>query len=306
MTAQHYREPTAFARALASGLRSYGTRSDVNWKRFTRLAKLAKAAHLRNGLARVQLGPESQFIFPLGDHYWHPVFLGRKYEPPVEWLLRRASAMRYAFIDCGANMGYWPSLLSGKDFGVKPIVAVEASLANFRYLENNANANGERFTPLHRAILDVSGKKVRLYGKMHFGRSLAQDWHAGKRDGRFEEVETITIDDIAAKYLSAHSGPVVIKLDVEGVEVAAMNGAKNTLDAGALLIYEDHEKQEDCEATAHLLAMGDMEIWHLGRDNVLVPVTSLDHVNALKQSGFDFFSYKRGAAWSKLFSEGMH
>lgn len=304
--AQHYREPTAFARALASGLRAYGSRDDVNWKRFTRLAKLAKAAHLRNGLARVQLGADSQFIFPLGDHFWHPVFLGHKYEPPVEWLLQRAAKLNYAFIDCGANMGYWPSLLSGRDFSVNPIVAVEASRGNFEYLENNAHANGDRFVPLHRAISDVSGKKVRLYGKMHFGRSLVQDWNAGARDAQFEEVETITIDDVAAKYLSAHKGPVLIKLDVEGVEVAAMNGAKRALEAGALLIYEDHEKQERCEATAHLLGLGDMEIWHLGRDNALVPVTSLDHVNALKQSGFDFFTYKRGTAWSKLFSEGMH
>lgn len=304
--AQHYREPTAFARALASGLRAYGTRDDVNWKRFTRLAKLARAAHMRNGLARVQLGPDNQFIFPLGDHFWHPVFLGRKYEPPVEWLLRRASALNYAFIDCGANMGYWPSLLSGKDFGIRPIVAVEASLSNFRYLENNAHANDDRFIPLHAAISDVSGRKVRLYGKMHFGRSLVQDWNAGARDGRFEEVETITVDDLAAKYLSGHIGPVLIKLDVEGVEVAAMKGAKKTLERGALLIYEDHEKQEGCEATAHLLAMGDMEIWHLGRDNTLVRVESLERVNALKQSGFDFFAYKRATAWSKLFSEGVH
>ena len=304
--AQHYREPTAFARALASGLRAYGSRGDVNWKRFTRLAKLAKAAHLRNGLARVQLGPDNQFIFPLGDHFWHPVFLGRQYEPPVEWLLRRANALRYAFIDCGANMGYWPSLLCGKDFGVQPIVAVEASRSNFEYLENNAHANGDRFVPLHRAISDVSGKKVRLYGKMHFGRSLVQDWNAGARDAQFEEVETITIDDLAAKYLAGHNGPVLIKLDVEGVEVPAMDGARKTLESGALLIYEDHEKQEDSPATAHLLAMGDMEIWHLGRDNALVKIEALDRVQALKESGFDFFAYKRGSQWTKLFAEGMH
>jgi FkbM family methyltransferase len=304
--AQHYREPTAFARVLASGLRAYGSKQKVNWKRFTRLAKLAKAAHLRNGLARVQLGPDNQFIFPLGDHFWHPVFLGRKYEPPVEWLLRRASALRYAFIDCGANMGYWPSLLCGSDFGVQPIVAIEASRGNFRHLENNAHANGDRFIPLHRAISDVSGKKVRLYGKMHFGRSLVRDWNDGSRDARFEEVETITIDDIVAKYLSAHTGPILIKLDVEGVEVAAMHGAHKTLEASALLIYEDHEKQTQSPATAHLLELGDMEIWHLGRDNTLVKINSLAKVNALKQSGFDFFAYKRGTEWAKLFSEGMH
>jgi hypothetical protein len=83
-----------------------------------------------------------------------------------------------------------------------------------------------------------------------------------------------------------------------------MNGARKTLEAGAFLIYEDHEKQEACEATAHLLAMGDMEIWHLGRDHSLVKIVALDQVNALKQSGFDFFAYKRGTDWAKLFIGG--
>ncbi len=304
--AQSYREPTVFARALASGLRAYGSSENVNWKRFTRLAKLARAAHLRNGLARVQLGPDNQFIFPLGDHFWHPVFLGGKYEPPVDWLLRKASALRYAMIDCGANMGYWPSLVCGEEFGIHPIVAIEASRSNFAYLENNAHANDDRFIPLHRAISDVSGQKARLYGKMHFGRSLNPDWNAGARDVRFEEVETITIDDIAAQYLSAHDGPILVKLDVEGVEVAAMRGARKTLDGGALLIYEDHEKQQESPATAYLLGLGDMEIWHLGRDNSLVRIVALDQVNALKQSGFDFFAYKRGTEWAKLFSGGSN
>lgn len=304
--AQTYREPTAFARALAGGLRAYGARDGVNWKVFTKLAKLARVAHLKNGLTSVQLGPDTRFIFPLGDHFWHGVFLGRVYEPAVDWLFRRIKDAPFALIDCGANMGYWSLRVSSREYGAHKAVAIEASQSNFDLLQNNASANGGRFTALHRAISDTSGENLRLYGKMHFGKSLIQDWNSGARDRPFEEVETISIDDVVATYLSGYEGPIVIKLDVEGVEVPAMNGARKTLEAGAFLIYEDHEKQEVCEATAHLLAMGDMEIWHLGRDDALVKVASLDGVNALKESGFDFFAYKRGSLWSKYFSEGMH
>jgi FkbM family methyltransferase len=303
--AQSYREPTAFARMLASGLRAYGARDDVNWKRFTRLAKLARAAHLKNGLTSVQLDADTRFIFPLGDHYWHGIFLGRVYEPVVDWLFRRIKDVPYALIDCGANMGYWSLRVSGKEFGAHKAVAIEAAQSNFELLQNNARANGERFAAVRRAISDESGKTLKLYGKMHFGRSLNPGWHKGA-DAHAEEVETITIDEVAAKFLPGSGSPIVIKLDVEGVEVAAMMGGKKTIDAGALLVYEDHEKETAHPASAHLLAAGDMEIRHLGQNMKLTKIQNLAQVAQAKAAAHDFFAYKRGSQWAKLFAEGMH
>ncbi|MBK8009280.1 MAG: FkbM family methyltransferase [Rhizobiales bacterium] len=303
--AQPFREPTALARALASGLRAYGARSDVNWKRFTRLAKLARAVHLKNGLASVQLDADTRFIFPLGDHYWHGVFLGRVYEPVVDWLFRRIKDVPYALIDCGANMGYWSLRVSGREFGAHKVAAIEAAKSNFDLLQNNARANGDRFTPLQRAISDLSGDTLKLYGKMHFGRSLNPGWHEGA-EAHAEEVETITIDEIADKFLPAGGQPIVIKLDVEGVEVAAMKGGSKTIASGALLVYEDHEKEAAHPASAHLLGMGDMEIWHRTRAGKLTKIHNLEQVAQAKIAAHDFFAYKRGARWSEVFSEGMH
>ncbi|MGH2549290.1 MAG: FkbM family methyltransferase, partial [Thermomicrobiales bacterium] len=260
---------------------------------------------LKNGLTSVQLDDDTQFIFPLGDHYWHGVFLGRVYEPVVDWLFRRIKDVPYTLIDCGANMGYWSVRVSGKEFGTHLAVAIEASKTNFALLENNARANSERFTSVHRAISDQSGKTLKLFGKMHFGRSLNPDWHKGA-SVHAEEVETITIDDVAERFLPANGQPIVIKLDVEGVEAAAMQGGRKTIEAGALLVYEDHEKELDHPASSHLLKMGDMEIWHLGRDMKLSRVQNLDQVAQAKKSAHDFFAYKRGSEWAKLFAEGMH
>jgi FkbM family methyltransferase len=299
------REPTAYARLLARGLKAYGTSPRLNWRRFTKLAKLARAAHLRRGLSSAQLNADSRFIFPLGDHYWHPVFLGWSYEPGVEWLLRRVKDVPYALIDCGANMGYWSVLATSKDFGAHPAVAIEASGSNFQFLENNAHANGDRFTAIHRAISDVSGKKMKLYGKMHFGRSLNPDWHEGAA-AHAEEVETISIDDVAAKFLPSSGQPIVIKLDVEGVEVSAMNGARNTLDAGALLVYEDHEKEKDHPASRHVFQMRDMEVWHLGgkgKNWKVSKIDSLEQAAEAKTRGHDFFAYRRDTLWAKFFKE---
>jgi len=303
--AQTFREPTAFARALAGGLRAYGARESVNWKVFTKLAKLARVAHLKNGLTSVQLGADTRFIFPLGDHYWHGVFLGRVYEPVVDWLFRHIKDEPFTLIDCGANMGYWSLRVSSKEFGAHKAVAIEASQSNFDLLQNNAEANGGRFTPIHRAISDKSGEVLKLYGKMHFGRSLKADWHRDA-EAHAESVETITIDDVAEKFVPRDGSPIVIKLDVEGVEVAAIKGGRNALEAGALLVYEDHEKELTHPASAHLLADGGFEIWHIGNGRSLSKIQTLDQVAQAKQSARDFFAYKRGSNWSKYFSEGVH
>jgi hypothetical protein len=84
----------------------------------------------------------------------------RLYEPEVDRLLRRAIDRPYVLIDCGANMGYWAT-----------------SRANYEILTLNVGANHGRFVALHRAILDRSGQRVRLYGQRHYGMSVRTDWH---------------------------------------------------------------------------------------------------------------------------------
>jgi FkbM family methyltransferase len=301
--AQSFREPSAFARVLANGLRAYGTRDGVNWKHFTKLAKLARVALLKNGLTSVQFDSDTRFIFPLGDHYWHPVFLGRVYEPPLDWLFRRIKDVPYALIDCGANMGYWSLRVSSKEFGAHRAVAIEAAQSNFDLLENNMHANGDRFTAIRRAISEKSGEMLKLYGKMHFGRSLNPEWHKGA-GVHAEEVETITIDEIVQTFLPDQ--PIVLKLDVEGVEVAAMKGGRKTIEAGALLAYEDHVKELNHPASTYLLEAGDMEIWHLSRNFKLTKIKNLEQVAVAKEEAHDFFACKRGTPWASMLSEGMH
>ena len=92
-----------------------------------------------------------------------------------------------------------------------PAVAIEAGKRNYDLLLNNARANGDRFRVLHRAVLDVSGKTVRLFGKMHAGLSLKSGWdRKDKGIDAFEEVESISLDDAAARYLPERDRPILI------------------------------------------------------------------------------------------------
>ena len=59
---------------------------------------------------------------------------------------------------------------------------------------------------LHSAVLDQSGRRVRLYGQKHYGMSIRSDWHPDS-SAYFEEVETITIDDAAERLLPSPQYP---------------------------------------------------------------------------------------------------
>src|SRR6266496_3449231 len=97
-------------------------------------------------LVSVSLNDDAVFIFPQ-DGYWSISVCGH-YELEISWILRRAVERPYAFLDGGANYGYWSILASSTPYGCHPSIAVEASSSNFEYLVKNAQANNCRFHTL--------------------------------------------------------------------------------------------------------------------------------------------------------------
>lgn len=255
----------------------------------------------------VWLNEDARFTFPRGDTFWtRKVASG--HEPEIDHFLRRAAERPYVLLDAGANFGYWSILASSGPYGRHAAVAVEASHNNFARLAANAAANGGRFQTLHRALLDVSGKHVNLYGKKHFGLSLRQDWHP-EDAGNFEDVETITLDEAANRYFPNRDYPIVIKLDVEGVEVDAIKGGRGLLDEGAVIIYEDHGKDRTHQVSRFVMALNDIAVWYFFLDDQAqgsraVRITTLDQVEAIKKNpklGYNFFAYRQPSPWSSLF-----
>lgn len=270
---------------------------------------MAFARRLRSGhgLFCVDLDADSRFIFPLGDVYWTNALLRREgdFEPDLKWLLRRARDMPYVMLDCGANMGYWSILASSASFGGHPVVSIEASHSTVELLANNARANHGRFRVVHRAVASASGNTVQLWGTKHAGRSLRDDWKP-EGNGMVEDVETISLDDASARYFPEGGLPVLIKLDVEGVETEAMMGAQRLMEEGALVAYEDHGKDATHSATRYVLGLREMRIWSLDTDERLIPIESvaqLDRIKTNPMTGYNFFAYRQSSPWARLFSE---
>ncbi|HSF45592.1 MAG TPA: FkbM family methyltransferase [Chitinophagaceae bacterium] len=129
-------------------------------------------------------------------------------------------------LDVGANIG-WYSVVMAKHAGLK-IYSFEPDPHNFRCLTQNiTNNNIEDVHPFQYAVADRETKmKLHLYKTYNTGRHSLID-HG--KTGKYVEVDTVTIDGFMKK--QGLTGQVVelFKIDIEGFEMAAFRGAKETL-----------------------------------------------------------------------------
>ena len=146
------------------------------------------------------------------------------YERHTRKLFRASLEPRMRVLDLGANIG-WYSLLAAAAVGPTGAVhAFEPDPSNCRFLRHNVALNGlagiVRVSP--QAVTDYSGT-MRFFA--HPGNSLLSSAVLTGADGDAIEVECTTVDDA----LPADESIDVVKLDVEGAELAALEGMRRTL-----------------------------------------------------------------------------
>jgi FkbM family methyltransferase len=216
-------------------------------------APLARFDALRRVPGSVAVGGGRRVIFPAFDYYWAPyLWTGKTYEPDVEMIFDRlAGQPNKVFVDCGANIGYWTVKLADPRYGFSRFYAVEANPYVYDYLERNVRSNGIECTLAHRAVAERSGQILHLGGGEGHAVGFVGEGEQGPA------VETITIADLVRQ------GPplapdtlIVVKLDVEGSEVAAIRGASAAMpDGDFLYVFEDWSKS-GMVVTEYLLREG--------------------------------------------------
>jgi FkbM family methyltransferase len=206
------------------------------------LRSASKAGHIRTA-ARIlrRLFPSSDDVevtfesggalrIPLADVYWSRIVVGWEHEPEVRTTIDLAKTHQAGAIllDAGANIGYWGAWFAGK----LPVIAVEAVPATYRTLRDSAMRNG--FIALNYAIWRESGTQLRVSWETNRKARASVIYEYGAQS---TNVPTITIDDVYSTH--GQGRPLIVKLDVEGAEIAAIDGASHVLDR-ALWLYEDH------------------------------------------------------------------
>ena len=137
-------------------------------------------------------------------------------------LLRELLHGRNLFVDVGANCGLYTLIACHS--GV-PVLAIEPNDLNFRRLQENIVHNRyEKAEALNIAIGEQKGKCL-LYGGGE-GASLLKNW-GGMASTYAREVEVETLDRLMSSRPATDR--ILIKVDVEGHELAVLTGAREVL-----------------------------------------------------------------------------
>lgn len=166
---------------------------------------------LRSGVVRVNDGlwvivPDcmSTWAFPFGLK-----------EPHVQHFLNVLLAEADAFVDCGANLG-WYSFLASRRRNIKWIVAVEPLWQSVRYLEFIKKLNGINHLNVVRGCVSDHNGQVFFYRERGRFAEMGYVTDAPNPDGQ-RLVQSYTLESIL-HMLDASLRRISIKIDVEGHE----------------------------------------------------------------------------------------
>ncbi|MDR1335151.1 MAG: FkbM family methyltransferase [Holosporaceae bacterium] len=208
--------------------RHYGdsARSVSQWIRWWKYLRLKDPVLMRwtYGLL-IRIYPHTEInraLFVRGIYDPNAVVVASRFLPPSGGV----------FIDVGANNGYFSMLISKNIGNGGCVYALEPSSREFSRLVDNIKINGlEQVICAHKvAVSDQVGvAKLKIAGEEENAlNTLGSDFASkGVENAGIENVATVSIDE----FVSSHHLPRVdcIKLDVEGSELRAMNGARRTI-----------------------------------------------------------------------------
>jgi FkbM family methyltransferase len=178
------------------------------------------------------------------------LFISREQEVKRHLVMRENET----FVDVGANVGSYSLMVSKeyKDRAVK-VIAIEAHPGNYRALLRNIRCNKFEniIIPINKVISNYKGL-VDLYERSHDGTRVDSELYSVCNDQRIDgynvlhadgqslEIECDTLDNILLDYRVD-----VIKMDIEGAEVLALNAAAKTLERTRKIVVEIHGNRSE-------------------------------------------------------------
>jgi FkbM family methyltransferase len=212
---------------------------------------------LRQPFAVEWLENSKLFLYP-GNETSRSVFVTGRYEPNEFCVLRQLLKPGMTFVDAGANMGLYSVFAARRVSPGGTVVAIEPSGREFEILQKNVKLNALTNVRMRRKALSDRASELEL--------SVAPQGRSGHNTlGAFgydtpldhrERVQAEKLDDLV------HSEGLVrvdvIKMDIEGAEMAALRGAAETLGQfkPVLLIeLSDRSLQHQETSSREVLAM---------------------------------------------------
>jgi len=271
----------------------------INFKYFYNFNGIITLFVSKKKIVKIKLNSDTYFSFFLKDPYYNRLIYPKfKYEPEIEFLLKKLRDIDFLFLDAGANYGYWSLLASSKKFNKKKAIALEPLKSNYNFLYKNKLDNKNRFKSLN---LGVGEKKK--YTKIYYsdqnsnvGASIYKD---NNKKLISEKIKIDKIDNILSKRKEKN---LVIKIDIEGNEINALNGAKKILKKNCLIIYEDHASDKFHLNSKYFLKKN-FSIFSFDGKKIyqIRKINELNDIKKIKHKGYNFIATK-----SSLFKKNLY
>jgi FkbM family methyltransferase len=209
---------------------------------------------IRHRPATIAHGAAAGLEIDIGES--NPAYSTGRNEQWVQTALCELLSPGDVFYDVGANVGFF-SLLAARLVGhAGRVVAFEPAFDNVAVLGDNVRRNrAGNILISTQAASRTTGVELLWLADFAGGHSLVRSGDANERWASL--VETSSLDDFAAR--GGTAPPDVVKIDVEGAEIAVLEGMSSMLARGGptLIIEVDGPTSADHDARlaeiAHLL-----------------------------------------------------
>jgi FkbM family methyltransferase len=188
----------------------------------------------RDSGVRVLLRPTESDLFVAAQVFgWNEYDVGSERCHALNALSRRwrSNGFNPVIVDGGANVGY-SSIYFANAYPEAVVLAVEANPDTFEVLKRNTNGK-DRIIPINAALWShEDGVDIEA--------GDSGSWSDRVSDARSRSlIPSIRLDHLMNKVPSAR--PLIIKLDIEGVEREACRVSQETLREAACIIIEPHD-----------------------------------------------------------------
>ena len=176
------------------------------------------------------------------------------YEPDLQWAIQELVQPGQTAYDVGANVGYVSLLLARRVGRQGAVIAFEPFPANVERLKQNlaAHADLARLDVVAAAVVEATQTVSFLIGASDdTGRVVAGEAEA-PASGNWLAVQGVALDELA--FEQGYPPPQVVKIDVEGGEVAVLRGMKRLLHQVRPLVLLETHTQACTEAAWQLLS----------------------------------------------------
>ena len=196
-------------------------------------------------------------LYP-GNEICRSIFVTGRYEPNEFSWLSRVLKPGMTFVDVGANLGLYTLFAARRVSESGRVIAIEPSSREMRALRKDVELNSlKNIYPLHVAVSDRAGEvELLIASPRHAGHNTLGAFGYDTQLANREKVSIGRLDDVLE---SASVRRVdVMKMDIEGAELAALKGAAVTLERDhptMLLELSDRALNPQNASSAEVLAL---------------------------------------------------